>query len=337
LQDNYGMIKRWLDFHKSKSEQYVSSLRGFKDWLQPYAHKGQTPQYLISTAFYARSLDYSVKIANVLGYKDDAVKYTDTFNKVKHAFRHAFYDENTKVKSSSTQTSYLLPLAFELFEGQDLANAQQYLLETIEASDNHLSTGFLGTPLLAPVLQSMGRSDLMFDILFKETYPSWFYSINNSATTTWERWDSYSLKDGFTAESMNSLNHYAYGAVAKWFYEGILGITAASAGFKEISIAPQFNPRLGHASGSYKTPQGEIKVSWELDQGEFDMQVTIPKNSIAKLILPEVSLLTMNGEKVSSGKLSNKNQMSNLAPGIYRFNGKIKCNNTLSSSQKDCS
>ena len=316
LQDNYAMIKRWLDFHKSKSEQYISSLRGFKDWLQPYAKQGQTPQYLISTAYYARSLDYAAKIANVLGYENDAATYSETLNKVKHAFRQKFYDEKTKVKSASTQTSYLLPLAFELFEGQDLLNAQQHLVETIEASDKHLGTGFLGTPLLAPVLQNIGRSDLMFDVLFKETYPSWFYSINNGATTTWERWNSYSLEAGFSEESMNSLNHYAYGAVAKWFYEGILGINAASAGFKDITIAPQFNQRLGHAAGSYHTPQGEIKVSWKIDQDQLDMQVTIPKNSRVNFELSQVSGLTINGVAITS---SNQNLLLQRPPGVYKI------------------
>nr|WP_232222425.1 alpha-L-rhamnosidase [Glaciecola sp. HTCC2999] len=321
LQDNYDMIKRWLDFHKSKSEQYVSSLRGFKDWLQPYAKNGQTPQYLISTAYYARSLDYAAKIAKVLGHEEDATTYSDTFNKVKLAFRNEFYDENTKVKSASTQTSYLLPLAFELFEGQDQINAEQHLVETIKTSDKHLGTGFLGTPLLAPVLQSIGRSDLMFDVLFKETYPSWFYSINNGATTTWERWNSYSLKDGFSKESMNSLNHYAYGAVAKWFYEGILGINTASAGFKDIKIAPQFNHRLQHASGSYKTPQGEITVNWRITNKQLDMQVSIPKNSRGNFELPQVTGLTINDVKLTE---SNQQILHQQPPGVYQINGFIK-------------
>ncbi|WP_371193801.1 family 78 glycoside hydrolase catalytic domain [Glaciecola sp. SC05] len=323
LQDNYDMIKRWLAFHQSKSEQYTSSLRGFKDWLQPYAKKGQTPQNLISTAYYARSLDYAAKIAKVLGYEDDATTYTETLNKVKHAFRQQFFDENTKVKSASTQTSYLLPLAFGLFEGQDLKNAQQYLLDTIEASDKHLGTGFLGTPLLAPVLQSIGRSDLMFDILFKETYPSWFYSINNGATTTWERWNSYSLQDGFSKESMNSLNHYAYGAVAKWFYEGILGINPASAGFKEITIKPQFNHRLNQASGSYKTPQGEVSVTWRITQGQLDMQVTIPKNSHANFDLSQVKSLKINGIKVPENDGLKKQFLNKKLPGFYQITGLV--------------
>jgi alpha-L-rhamnosidase len=208
-----------------------------------------------------------------------------------------------------------------LFEGQDQINAEQHLVETIKTSDKHLGTGFLGTPLLAPVLQSIGRSDLMFDVLFKETYPSWFYSINNGATTTWERWNSYSLKDGFSKESMNSLNHYAYGAVAKWFYEGILGINTASAGFKDIKIAPQFNHRLQHASGSYKTPQGEITVNWRITNKQLDMQVSIPKNSRGNFELPQVTGLTINDVKLTE---SNQQILHQQPPGVYQINGFIK-------------
>ena len=325
LAENYAMIQGWLNFHQSKANNYVSTLKGFGDWLQPYTKgvngrptRGDTPVQLISTAYYARSLDYAAKAAKVLGREQDAALYSETLVKVKQAFRNEFYDAQTKVKSSPTQTSYLLPLAFDLFAGDDVINAQQYLIAEIENADHHLRTGFLGTPLLAPVLQKMGRSDLMFDLLFKETYPSWFYSINNGATTTWERWNSYSLQDGFSKESMNSLNHYAYGAVAKWFYEGILGINSAGVGFKEITIAPQFSHYLKQASGSYQTPQGEVKVAWVIKQGKLDMQVTIPKNSQANFVLPQVTSLMINGVKATSPEVLTKQ-----APGDYQITGRL--------------
>ncbi|WP_448248786.1 family 78 glycoside hydrolase catalytic domain [Thalassotalea agariperforans] len=325
LAENYAMIQGWLNFHQSKANNYVSTLKGFGDWLQPYTKgvngrptRGDTPVQLISTAYYARSLDYAAKAAKVLGREQDAALYSETLVKVKQAFRNEFYDAQTKVKSSPTQTSYLLPLAFDLFAGDDVINAQQYLIAEIENADHHLRTGFLGTPLLAPVLQKMGHSDLMFDLLFKETYPSWFYSINNGATTTWERWNSYSLQDGFSKESMNSLNHYAYGAVAKWFYEGILGINSAGVGFKEITIAPQFSHYLNQASGSYQTPQGEVKVAWVIKQGKLDMQVTIPKNSQANFVLPQVTSLMINGVKATSSEVLTKQ-----APGVYQITGRL--------------
>ncbi|MEN8770863.1 MAG: alpha-L-rhamnosidase C-terminal domain-containing protein [Glaciecola sp.] len=150
-----------------------------------------------------------------------------------------------------------------------------------------------------------------------------FHSINNGATTTWERWNSYSLKDGFSKEKMNSLNHYAYGAVAKWFYEGISGINAANPGFKEINIEPQFNQRLDNASGSYKTPQGEVKVSWRISQGQLDMQVTIPKNSRANFKLPQVTSLMINGVKVPSNIKLKQQAMTQQSPGVYQISGTV--------------
>ncbi|WP_232824779.1 alpha-L-rhamnosidase [Algibacillus agarilyticus] len=328
LAENYSMIKGWMNYHQSQSNHSISNMNSFRDWLQPYpqsdnksqARRGDTPQKLISTAYYARALDYAAKVANVLGYQADAQHYSHVLNQVKKAFRLHFYDANTRVKSSNTQTSYLLPLAFNLFEGTDIKNAQQHLISTIEQAGHHLGTGFLGTPLLAPVLQDMGRSDLMYQLLFKETYPSWFYSINNGATTTWERWDSYSLEKGFSKESMNSLNHYAYGAVAEWFYEGILGIKSTQPGFKRFKVAPQFNARLNKAKGDYTTPNGVISVDWQIEAEQLLMTVQIPKNTTANMVLPQVNTetLTLNGKPVIAAA-----QLVNLPPGQYVLTGRV--------------
>jgi alpha-L-rhamnosidase len=260
------------------------------------------------------------KVSETLGHKADAKSYTQQFAEVRKAFRTKFYDAEAKVKSTETQTSYLLPLAFDLFDGDDISAAEQHLITEIEKADTHLRTGFLGTPLLAPVLQKMGRSDLMYEILFKQSYPSWFYSINNGASTTWERWNSYSLQDGFSKASMNSLNHYAYGAVAKWFYEGILGINAAVPGFKEINIKPVFNHRLSQAQGAYKTPYGEVSVNWTISKGqELSMTVVIPNNTTASIELDQVDIdtLTVNGQGVTKANLHD------LAAGTYQLNARV--------------
>ncbi|MBP2834327.1 rhamnosidase, partial [Aquimarina sp. U1-2] len=116
--------------------------------------------------------------------------------------------------------------------------AKRYLLKEIKKADNHLGTGFLGTPILPKVLDDMGEIDLMYEIIFKETYPSWFYSINQGATTMWERWNSYSIEEGYNKQPMNSLNHYAYGAIGQWMYERIAGIAPLAPGYKKIKIAP---------------------------------------------------------------------------------------------------
>ncbi|WP_016957718.1 alpha-L-rhamnosidase [Catenovulum agarivorans] len=327
LADNYDMMQKWLSYHQTQVKDNISHMDSFRDWLQPYPkqqdkaqrRRGDTPQNLISTAYYARVLDYISRAAKVLGNEDDAQGYAAKFSEIKIAFRREFYDEQTKAKTDNTQTSYLLPLAFNLFDGDDKHRAQQHLLAEIERAGYHLGTGFLGTPLLAPVLQEMGRSDVMFEILFKETYPSWFYSINNGATTTWERWDSYSIKDGFSKESMNSLNHYAYGAVAQWFYQGILGIKPLEPGFSHIKIEPQFNQRLTNASGSYKTPHGEVAVSWNINKDLLSMEVKVPKNTSANIVLTN----TQQGSLTLNGSIANAQQLISLKAGKYQITANL--------------
>lgn len=349
LKDNYNMMKRWLSYHTFNSHQHISTMGSHGDWLQPFTENGSnggdTNRDLIATAYYARSADILAKSARILGFENDAQQFETLFNNIRHKFRDYFFDAqfnlhaeitkppvfrngseqkgNAKVFSPKpTQTSYLLPLAFNLFEPQEQAQAMNQLLALLEKSNRHLGTGFLGTPLLAPVLQKFGHSDIMYELLFKESYPSWFYSINQGATTTWERWDSYSLSEGFNGEKMNSLNHYAYGAVASWFYRGILGIQQLSPGFKSFTVSPQFSAKLGQVSGSHPTPQGDIALSWQLIEHTghsktVNMTLRVPKNTQAHLELPSLSNIQIKskGQALANTKI--------LKPGDYQITGQI--------------
>jgi alpha-L-rhamnosidase len=183
-----------------------------------------------------------------------------------------------------------------------------------------LRTGFLGTPLLAPVLQDAGRSDLAYELLFRESYPSWFHSINHGATTTWERWDSYSLETGFNPQGMNSLNHYAYGSISRWFYEGILGITPAEPGFRRIHIEPQIGRELSWAKGGYQTPEGEVHVAWKVSSGHLEMSVVVPKNTVADVLLSsaQVDGLRIDGSAQETGSVVR------LGPGHHDVTARMK-------------
>lgn len=343
LSENYTMMKRWVEYTEFNSFNHISNIGTYGDWLQPYSKngraKGDTHPDLIATAYYAKSVDITAKTARLLGYKSDAMQYERLFNNIKSKFRDYFFDENlnlvssatktikrekgkrlkrpkqSEIKLQTTQTSYLLPLSFNLFNEKEQQVAVSKLLTLLEQSDKHLRTGFLGTPMLYQVLQRYGHSDVMYDILLKETYPSWFYSINHGATTTWERWNSYSLTEGYNKANMNSLNHYAYGAVAQWFYNGMLGIQATQPGFKTFKVEPQFTDRLNDLSGSVPTVNGDIKVRWSIKNNQLNMSLSVPSNSQAELLLPMMSKLevTRNGSLV--------NDLSALVPGEYQISG----------------
>lgn len=340
LEENYEMAKKWVDYYQSKAENYIPNIHSFGDWLQPYpdqsgkiGNRGDTPRLFVNTAYFAHSSHLISKIAGVLGKTDDQKKYQNLYKSIAKAFEKEFFDENGKFKNKKqTQTSYLLAIYFDLLKPETKLKAEKHLLQEIKNADYHLGTGFLGTPILPKVLDVMGETDLMYEILFKETYPSWFYSINQGATTMWERWNSYSKEEGFNAESMNSLNHYAYGAVGQWMYEHIAGIAPLEPGYKKIRIAPIPNLELlNAASASLNTPYGNVSSSWKIDNDMFYLDVVIPPNTSAEIHIPyntiENILVDGNAFKENSNlKLINSEKTSILImaqPGNYNFQTKL--------------
>ncbi|MGB5943969.1 MAG: family 78 glycoside hydrolase catalytic domain [Leeuwenhoekiella sp.] len=332
LEDSYEMMKAWVAHHEASSENYISNMNTYGDWLQPNPAngetKGDTSHSLIGTAFFAHSVDLTAKAAAVLGKTEDQQQYEAMFNTVSEAFENEFFDQDGMVKEvAETQTSYLLALAFDLVSEEKKPKLKEYLLQEIKKADNHLRTGFLGTPLLSEVLDETGEIDLMYQLLFNETYPSWFYSINQGATTVWERWNSYSKTEGFNPQNMNSLNHYAYGAIGEWMYERIAGISPVEAGYKVLRIAPIPGGPLTAASASLNTTYGEVSSKWELTDEYFNLDVSIPPNTTAVVIVPKgaaSSLKLNNGdfEDNEKVKLTNTNEKSfelTVAPGNYNF------------------
>ncbi|MBC3758708.1 family 78 glycoside hydrolase catalytic domain [Hyunsoonleella sp. SJ7] len=319
LEENYDMGKKWVGYYQSKSKDFIPNIYSYTDWLQPYpsksgkeGNKGDTPRLFVNTAYFAHSAHLVSKMAGVLGKTEDEKKYKDLYKEIALAFENTFFDTNGKfINEKQTQTSYLLAIYFDLLQPATKAKAQQHLLEEIKKADNHLGTGFLGTPILPKVLDDIGEIDLMYGILFKETYPSWFYSINQGATTMWERWNSYSIEEGYNKQPMNSLNHYAYGAVGQWMYERIAGIAPLAPGYKKIKIAPVPNVDfLTSASASVTTPFGKASSSWEVKDNLFNLEVIIPPNTTAEIYLPYTSE-------------NEAQKLKNVGAGTYKFQTKL--------------
>ena len=293
LEESYPSMLAWINYYKSISENHIPEMFTYGDWLQPYSEhptderKGETDEKLINTAYYARSVDLTLQTAKVLELNEDVENLQNWLNEIRTSFQSRFFNDDGSVSQGKpTQTAYLLAIGFNLLTPEMEEKAIPHLLTEIEKADNHLRTGFLGTPLLAPVLEKIGRTDIMFEMLFKETYPSWFYSINQGATTMWERWNSYTHKDGFNPGGMNSFNHYAYGAIGQFMYERIAGIKPVKPGYSEIQIAPLLGGPLTSASAKYNSPYGEISAEWKVENGKFQLKTTIPPNTKATVVIP---------------------------------------------------
>jgi len=204
--------------------------------------------------------------------------------------------------TSNTQTAYSLALAFNLLPENLVAKAAERLAEDVK-NFKHITTGFVGANLISPVLTDNGHLDLAYMLLNRKEYPSWLYPITMGATTIWERWDGIKPDGTFQDAGMNSFNHYAYGAIGNWLYLIVAGIEIDPdcPGYKHIIIRPRPGGDLSSASANHHSMYGKIESSWKIDDGKFNLSVTIPPNTTATVILPDAHV----DEVLESGKFLN--------------------------------
>ena len=151
-----------------------------------------------------------------------------------------------------------------------------------------MRTGFLGTPHIVSVLESNGYPDLACELLFKESYPSWLYTVDQGATTLWERWNSYSREAGFGDAAMNSFNHYAYGAIGQWMYERLAGLSPdpERPGYKHFFVRPLPCSQLNSAAAQLETAFGKASSAWRRVPGGIEYEIVVPPNTTATAVLP---------------------------------------------------
>ncbi|TWT35262.1 Bacterial alpha-L-rhamnosidase [Posidoniimonas corsicana] len=328
LDENYELMARWTKAYENQAKEYIVQRPGYGDWLQPYPEtknsRSDTPLDLIATAYFGRCAQLMSRAAAALGRHSEADAYAELHQNVKRAFSKEFFDADGRLATKhETQTGYLLALAFDLLDSSQREPAVKSLVALIDQAGGHLRTGFLGTPLLAPQLDSLGRSDLAYQILFKETYPSWFYSINQGATTMWERWNSYSHDDGFGNAGMNSFNHYAYGAIGQWMYERVAGLAPdpSCPGYKHFFIQPNPGGPLTSAAASLDTPYGRASCGWEEQGDRLLIVAVVPPNTTATFLPPSVDGKLSKVRLVSGAELSSSDGGATflLTPGRHEI------------------
>ncbi|GAB5562321.1 MAG: alpha-L-rhamnosidase [Synoicihabitans sp.] len=305
LEESFSSVQDWIALQEESAPDGIRiSREGWGDWLAPgyEPKKAPTPYVLIATAYFAHSTQLAIQMADILEKPAIAARYRTLHAKIKAAFNREFITPDGRI-TSDEQTAYLLALTFDLVEEDLRAKMGKHLQRAVAEKDNHLATGFIGTPLLVPTLHDIGRTDLAYTVLQKETYPGWLYSVKNGATTIWERWDSWTPEIGFNPGGMNSFNHYAYGSVVGWFYDTIAGIKPReqTPGWKEFILAPHPGGNLTHAAASLESPFGLIASQWQLDDRRFEWAVTVPPNTTAHVSLPAVRVkhITESGHALS--------------------------------------
>lgn len=294
LEAQYESMKKWVGFMTSKAGNNLWNTGfHFGDWLfyrpddDNDGRAAVTDKYLIAQTFYAHSTQLLINAAQVLGKKEDVDKYTTLLRNIKDAFMKEYMTSTGRLVSS-TQTAYVLALQFDMLPENLRASAAERLVKNIKDYKNHLTTGFLGTPYLCHVLTRFGHINVAYDLLMQETYPSWLYPVKMGATTIWERWDGIKPNGTFQTPDMNSYNHYAYGAIGDWMYRNMAGINSdpAAPGYKKIRIAPKPGGGITSTSGELNTPYGWVTSSWKIEDGLFKLDVQVPANTNATVVLP---------------------------------------------------
>ena len=263
----------------------------------------------------------------MLGRADDAARYAELLAKIKAAFRAEFVSDRGRVGDAS-QTAYVLALQFDLLPEELRPVAARRLAEEIRTR-KHLTTGFLGTPYLCHVLSRYGYLDEAYLLLNREEYPSWLYPVKQGATTIWERWDGQKPDGSFQDASMNSFNHYAYGAIGEWMYRVMAGIDVdeAAPGYEHILIQPRPGGGLTSVKASHETPYGKVASAWTRADGRFELLVEVPPNTRATVRLPKAQLASVteggsplgDGNGISGRRQDGDDAVVDVGSGRYRF------------------
>ncbi|WP_421826827.1 family 78 glycoside hydrolase catalytic domain [Larkinella sp.] len=262
---------------------------------------GKVDNDIYSTAFFANSTRTVAKVAQLLGHQQDYMYYDSLANAIKTRFIKEYMTDDGII-AGNTQAAYALALEFDLVPEKLKKQAAAHMVQAIKAYDYRISTGIQSTIRLMNQLSEYGYADVAYKLLESRRFPSWIYSIDQGATTIWERWDGYVKGRGFQNVGMNSFNHYAIGAVGEWMYRSILGINADSAGYKHFTIKPRLGGSLTWAKGSYHSIAGKIAVDWKVDNGTFQLAVQIPANTTATVFLPSGKSISENGQQIAGSK-----------------------------------
>lgn len=286
--DNY----QWADWLSYEPLESCGGGAFYEDAKSKWNRRPETIQYwnYLGASYWALDATLMADMARATGR--DAAKYESMAKAAKTYLKDKFLnvkDGTFKTEIFNTmQTPALFALKNNLLEEDAKEVMKQRLRDNFDAHDGCLQTGFLGTSILMDVLTENGMSDVAYDLLFQRKNPSWLYSVDNGATTIWERWNSYTIENGMGPKGMNSFNHYAYGCVCAWIWKTAAGIAAdpEQPGFKHIIMKPVPDTRLGSIDATYNSAAGTIKSAWHYDGDDWIWNFTIPEGATASVVLP---------------------------------------------------
>lgn len=293
----YPLMKGWVDYIAGEMQKQYGKCVGiwdftfhFGDWLaldgpNEQSVKGATSDGYLATIYYYKSASIVAEIAGQLGNTEDAGKYARLAEEIKECLLFEYFTPAGHL-SVATQAAYIVALKFGVYRDKEILLSD--FLDLLKVHQYRIKCGFVGAPLLCQVLSENGYSDLAYNFLFQEDFPSWLYAVNLGATTIWERWNSLLPDGSISGTGMNSLNHYSYGSVIEFLYAYAAGLRPMDAGFADAVIEPQPNSRMRRLNCEYRSPAGKYVVKWKLtEEGKVWLYLEVPFGCRATVTLPK--------------------------------------------------
>lgn len=294
LEANYPMMRDWVDKITrediARGQQYLYNFGShLGDWLAlngrtSQSMEGGTDEYFIGSCYYANSVKLTADAAHVLGKPEDEAYFRELYQHIYQAILDEYFSKSGRL-CIDTQTGYIVSLYMGIY--RDKQKVIDGLRTRLHRDCNKLTGGFTGAPIMCRTLAENGLGEEAFYFLLQENYPGWLNCVNLGATTVWERWNSV-LQDGrISGTNMNSLNHYAYGAVVEYLYRDVAGLHSEAPGFQKVTIAPMLNIHLGYTRLRYESVYGTYCSEWEiLKDGKVHVSIEIPFGCTAQVKLP---------------------------------------------------
>src|SRR5258708_6487518 len=292
LADNYPAMKRWgLYLEKNTDSDFIYRKGSYSDWVDAYSmdkrtsDNGGTPRDLLSTAYLYYDFKTIEKTATCLGKSDDAAYFGEAAQKTGKAFLRTFFDPARHIYLGGTQTSYVLPLAFDLVPPEDRRQVIDNMVDNILVKhQGHLTVGCPGLKWLMHLLSPTWHTYVPYTILTQTTRPGWGYMVSKDGTSIWERWDRDTRDPALNGQSQTILSRY----LDAWMYQALGGIDydTTQPGFKNIIMRPEPVGDLKWVNASFKSPYGLIQSYWKLENGRFGWKITVPANNTATAYIP---------------------------------------------------
>ena len=339
----WPFMVKFMEWRKTTSKDFLGISQG-NDWGDWLSFGNKTPLEYVDTVYFAYSAKLMADMATAIGKDSEAEDYRRLFENVKNAFNQKYVSPDGLL-AVDNETAYALALYMELLPVELRAKSGKILADKIrsgETADNSgMTTGFLGTRPLLPVLTSVGENDLAVKHFQSRKFPSWGYEVAQGATTIWERWNSFTKEHGFGGAdgkqnaSMNSFAHYSFGAVCEWMINDLAGIQSDGPGYDKIIIQPHpptsgsnpDHPPINWVKAHYDSIHGRIASNWKLAKSKFELAVEIPANTTATVYLPasDATQITESGKPLARApgvrlvKLTNGQAMLEVVSGTYHF------------------